>query len=220
MLVPETPPAISSRICSSEVEVRNCLALRVGARAAGGGAAVAGGAVVGEQPVPKTRVGGLLLAGGVGSQGRLPDAVEDEPEDQDHHEDQAPGVVAVEAALQPVRVRRRPAWGRRGAWSAPGAGGAERRGEEVLGAAVGAGEELGRCRPPARRCRVGARSGPCRGVLVLGCTRRRGRTPSRGRGIRTAPSSGRTARGSQGGGSAGRGRRTGRRRWRATAGPR
>src|SRR5512133_3038527 len=41
-----------------------------------------------------------------------------------------------------MRVRRWPAWGRRGAWSAPGAGGAERWGEEVLGAAVGAGEEL------------------------------------------------------------------------------
>src|SRR5512132_986877 len=41
-----------------------------------------------------------------------------------------------------MRVRRRPAWGRRGAWSAPGAGGPERRGKEVLGAAVGAGEEL------------------------------------------------------------------------------
>src|SRR5512132_2329206 len=40
-------------------------------------------------------------------------------------------------------ARTRPAWGRRGAWSAPGAGGPERRGEEVLGAAVGTGDELG-----------------------------------------------------------------------------
>src|SRR5512133_1168801 len=40
-------------------------------------------------------------------------------------------------------ARTRPAWRRRGAWSAPGAGGPERRGEEVLGAAVGTGDELG-----------------------------------------------------------------------------
>src|SRR5512132_1412589 len=40
-------------------------------------------------------------------------------------------------------ARRWPAWGCRGAWSAPGAGGPERRGEEAPGAAVGAGEELG-----------------------------------------------------------------------------
>src|SRR5512132_2931083 len=40
-------------------------------------------------------------------------------------------------------ARRWPAWGCRGAWSAPGAGGPERRGEEVLGAAVGTGDELG-----------------------------------------------------------------------------
>src|SRR5512132_2678126 len=40
-------------------------------------------------------------------------------------------------------ARRWPAWGCRGAWSAPGAGGPERRGEEILGAAVGTGDELG-----------------------------------------------------------------------------
>src|SRR4029453_759605 len=37
----------------------------------------------------------------------------------------------------------RPAWRRRGAWSAPGGGGPERGGEEILGAAVGTGDELG-----------------------------------------------------------------------------
>src|SRR5512132_4180119 len=71
--------------------------------AAGSGATMAGGAVVGEQVLPKVGVGGLLLAGGAGAQGRLLEAVEHESQDEHGHEHQPPGVVAVEAAVQPCR---------------------------------------------------------------------------------------------------------------------
>src|SRR5512132_4254088 len=82
------------------------LGVEGGGVATGGGAAVAGGAVVGEQALAQVGVGGLLLAGGVGAQGRLLDAVEHESQDEDGHEHQSPGVVAVEAALQPCRFER------------------------------------------------------------------------------------------------------------------
>src|SRR6266536_1461256 len=75
MLLPETPPAMSRRICSSDVEVRNCLEFRVGP---------------------------LLVACGAGAQGRFLDPVEHEPKDQDHHEHKTPRVVTIQAALQPL----------------------------------------------------------------------------------------------------------------------
>src|SRR6266542_1993127 len=103
---------------------------------------VAGGAVVGEQPVPQTGVRALLVTGGASPQGRLLDPVEHEPKDQHRHEHKAPRVMAVQAALQPVGLERGGLWGVACHGSAPGdAGRAERRREEVLLAVVWAGDE-------------------------------------------------------------------------------
>jgi hypothetical protein len=57
MLLPETPPAMSRRICSSEVEVRNCLEFSVGPLPPAAARPWPGGAVVGEQPFPQASQG-------------------------------------------------------------------------------------------------------------------------------------------------------------------
>src|SRR6266540_1068738 len=77
------------------------LGVQRGGAAAGRGAPVAGGAVVGEQPFPEAGVGALLVARGAGTQARFLDPVEHKPEDQDHHEHKTPRVVTIQAALQP-----------------------------------------------------------------------------------------------------------------------
>ena len=106
--MPETPPDTSAKIWSSEVLLRNWLELSVGALPPPVALLPWHWAQFGaEDLVPDGGVARGLGAGRRSPEPGLANAVGDEADEQQHHEDESPSEVTVQAAFEPFGFERR-----------------------------------------------------------------------------------------------------------------